>query len=283
MADSQTIHVPVASLYEKQAKIYPHDVTGRFARLRRAAMFVLLGLFYGVVWLTWDGRQAVLFDLPARQFHIFGLTLWPQDFIYLALLLLILALTLFFVTAIAGRLWCGYACPQTVWTEAFLIMERWTEGPRNKRMKLDRGPMTREKVARKSAKQFLWVTFSLWTGLTFVGYFTPIRSLLPDALTGSAHAWAYFWLLFYGFATYGNAGFLREQVCKYMCPYARFQSAMFDRDTLIIAYDEQRGEPRGKARRGAAARAQPQRQCACATPIYACMHPCMSRCGACCA
>ena len=234
-----------ASLYEKQVKIYPHDVKGPFATLRNLAMYVLLGLFYGVVWLTWNGRQAVLFDLPARQFHIFGLTLWPQDFIYLALLLLILALILFFVTALAGRLWCGYACPQTVWTEAFLLMERWTEGPRNKRMKLDRGPMTREKFMRKSAKQFLWITFSLWTGLTFVGYFTPIRGLIGDTLTWSMHPWAVFWLLFYGFATYGNAGYLREQVCKYMCPYARFQSAMFDKNTLIIAYDEKRGENRG--------------------------------------
>ncbi|MFK7886147.1 MAG: cytochrome c oxidase accessory protein CcoG [Gammaproteobacteria bacterium] len=240
-----------ASLYEKQAKIYPHDVKGPFATLRRVAVYVLLGLFYGVVWLTWDSRQAVLFDLPARQFHIFGLTLWPQDFIYLALLLLILALILFFVTALAGRLWCGYACPQTVWTEAFLLLERWTEGPRNKRMKLDRGPMTREKFMRKSAKQFLWITFSLWTGLTFVGYFTPIRGLLADTLTWSMHPWAVFWLFFYGFATYGNAGYLREQVCKYMCPYARFQSAMFDKNTLIIAYDENRGEARGGRKKNA--------------------------------
>ena len=233
------------SLYEKQAKVYPHDAQGTFSTLRLIAMYVLLGLFYGVLWLRWDGRQAVLFDLPARQFHVFGLTLWPQDFIYLALLLLILALTLFFTTALAGRLWCGYACPQTVWTEAFLMMERWTEGPRNKRIKLDRGPMTRDKLMRKAAKQFLWITFSLWTGFTFVAYFMPVRELSADILSWTVHPWGVFWLLFYGLATYGNAGFLREQVCKYMCPYARFQSAMFDKNTLIIAYDEKRGEPRG--------------------------------------
>ncbi len=243
--DSPAGGSPSGSLYEKQAKVYPHDVQGKFSNLRRIAMYVLLGLFYGVVWLKWDGRQAVLFDLPARQFHIFELTLWPQDFIYLALLLLILALTLFFTTALAGRLWCGYACPQTVWTEAFLVMERWTEGPRNKRIKLDRSPMTRDKLIRKASKQFLWITFSLWTGFTFVGYFTPVRELSADILTWTVHPWGVFWLLFYGFATYGNAGFLREQVCKYMCPYARFQSAMFDKNTLIIAYDENRGEPRG--------------------------------------
>ena len=248
---SKIENVAAGSLYQKQVKVYPHDVDGHFARLRQVAMYVLLGLFYGVVWLEWDERQAILFDLPARKFHIFGLTLWPQDFIYLALLLLFLALILFFVTALAGRLWCGFACPQTVWTEAFLLMERWTEGPRNKRMKLDKGPMTREKFLRKSAKQFLWITFSLWTGLTFVGYFTPVRELTGDLAGLDLNSWGAFWLFFYALATYGNAGFLREQVCKYMCPYARFQSAMFDKDTLIIAYDEKRGEPRGGRRRNA--------------------------------
>ncbi len=242
--------LPAANpLYEKQSKIYPHEAKGTFSRLRRIAMFTLLGLFYGIAWLRWDGRQAVLFDLPARQFHIFGLTLWPQDFIYLALLLLILALTLFFVTSLAGRLWCGYACPQTVWTEAFFMMERWAEGARNKRIKLDRGPMTREKLLRKCAKHGMWLAFAAWTGFTFVGYFTPIRPLAGDIVSMSVHPWAAFWMLFYGLATWGNAGFLREQVCKYMCPYARFQSAMFDQDTLIIAYDESRGEPRGGGNR----------------------------------
>ncbi|MFK7955059.1 MAG: cytochrome c oxidase accessory protein CcoG [Lysobacterales bacterium] len=236
-------------LYQKEAKIYPKDVQGRFARLRKLAMVVLLGLFYGVVWLTFDERQAVLFDLPARKFYLWGLTLWPQDFIYLALTLLLLALCLFFFTALAGRLWCGYACPQTVWTEAFMLIERWVEGDRNRRIKLDKGPRDRAFVYRKALKQFLWVSFSLWTGMTFVGYFMPVRELVAGIISADLHPWAWFWFLFYGLATYGNAGFLREQVCKYMCPYARFQSAMFDRDTLIIAYDEQRGEPRGGRRR----------------------------------
>ncbi len=242
------------SLYQKQPKVYPREQDGKFARLRKLAVILLLGGFYGLAWLTWDGRQAVLFDLPARKFYIFGLTFWPQDFFFLTWLLVIAALSLFFFTALAGRLWCGYACPQTVWTEVFLWMEHWTEGDRNKRMKLDKGPWNWNKIWRKSAKQFLWITFALWTGFTFVGYFTPIQELAGKIISPSLGPWETFWVFFYGFATYGNAGFMREQVCKYMCPYARFQSAMFDKDTLIISYDEQRGEPRGgrsrKAERG---------------------------------
>ena len=238
-----------AELYESAAKIYPREIKGRFATLSKIATLSLLGLFYFVPWLTWDDRQAFLFDLPARKFYLLGLTLWPQDFPFLAVLLIIAALSLFFFTAIAGRLWCGFACPQTVWTEAFIWMEQWTEGTRSQRMKLDKAPWSFDKLRRKGSKQFLWITFSLWTGFTFVGYFIPIRELAPQLLTLSAGGWAYFWTLFYGFATYGNAGYMREQVCKYMCPYARFQSAMFDKDTLIISYDEQRGEPRGRRKR----------------------------------
>ncbi len=238
-----------ASMYESAEKIYPREMGGRFDRLSRIATITLLGLFYAVPWLQWDERQAVLFDLPARKFHIFGLTLWPQDFPYLALLLMILAYCLFFFTALAGRLWCGFACPQTVWTEIFIWMEQFTEGTRSQRMKLDKAPWSVTKFRRKFSKQFLWITFSLWTGFTFVGYFQPIRELGMDILALSVGGWTLFWGLFYGFATYGNAGYMREQVCKYMCPYARFQSAMFDKDTLIISYDEARGEPRGSRKR----------------------------------
>jgi cytochrome c oxidase accessory protein FixG len=238
------------SYYVAQQKIYPREIAGRYARLRSLSAWVLLGLFYIGPWLEWNQRQAVLFDLPARKFYVFGLVLWPQDFIFLTGLLVIAALTLFFVTALAGRLWCGYACPQTVWTEVFLWMERVTEGDRIDRIKLDRAPWSGRKLARKSAKQFLWVIFALWTGVTFVGYFTPIHTFLAEIGGFTVGPWEAFWSLFYGFATYGNAGYLREQVCKYMCPYARFQSAMFDRDTLIITYDAERGEPRGARRRG---------------------------------
>jgi cytochrome c oxidase accessory protein FixG len=239
------------SFYVAQEKIYPREVKGRFATLRNLAVWALLGLYYVLPWFSWEGRQAVLFDLPARKFYIFGLTFWPQDFFFMAWLLIMAALMLFFVTAIAGRLWCGYACPQTVWTEAFLWMERITEGNHSQRRKLDRGPWTREKVLRKGAKQLLWISFALWTGFTFVAYFTPAKQLGPSLLSFSAGPWETFWVLFYGFATYGNAGLLREQVCKYMCPYARFQSAMFDKDTMIISYDERRGEPRGGRKRSA--------------------------------
>ena len=240
------------SLYARERKIYPRDVSGRFARLRVAAVVWLLGMFYVFPWLRWHGRQAVLFDLPARKFHVFGLTFWPQDFLFLALLLIIAALALFFFTALAGRLFCGYACPQTVWTEVFLWIERWTEGDRPQRMKLDAAPWRGRKLLRKGAKHVLWAVFALWTGFTFVGFFTPATGLASRLGSLSWGGWETFWVLFYAFATWGNAGFLREQVCKYMCPYARFQSAMFDRNTLLIAYDPMRGEPRGPRRRGLA-------------------------------
>jgi cytochrome c oxidase accessory protein FixG len=249
-ADVDTNKAPGAPMYASAEKIYPREMKGRWDSLSKLATITLLGLFYVVPWLTWDERQAVLFDLPARKFYLLGLTLWPQDFPYLAVLLIIAALSLFFFTALLGRVWCGFACPQTVWTEAFIWMEQWTEGTRSQRMKLDKAPWSWNKLRRKGSKQFLWVTFSLWTGFTFVGFFVPIRELGPELLTFSAGGWATFWTLFYGFATYGNAGYMREQVCKYMCPYARFQSAMFDKDTLIISYDEKRGEPRGSRKRG---------------------------------
>jgi len=236
-------------MYESAKKIYPREIGGRFADLSKLATISLLGLFYAIPWFNWDERQAVLFDLPARKFYLVGLTLWPQDFPYLALLLIIAALSLFFFTALAGRLWCGFACPQTVWTEIFIWMEQLTEGTRSQRMKLDKAPWSWNKLRRKGSKQTLWITFSMWTGFTFVGYFTPIRELGAEMVALNIGGWTLFWGAFYGFATYGNAGYMREQVCKYMCPYARFQSAMFDKDTLIISYDESRGEPRGGRKR----------------------------------
>jgi len=237
------------SLYAQRQRIYPREVHGMFATMRVLAVIVLLGLFYGVLWLHWDGQQLLLFDLPARRFHIFGLTLFPQDFFFLAAILIIGALTLFFFTALAGRLWCGYACPQTVWTEAFLWIERKVEGDRRAQMKLDKSPWTGRKLAIKTTKHAIWVAFSLWTGFTFVGYFTPVLELGAGIVALDIGPWESFWILFYGFATYGNAGWMREQVCIYMCPYARFQSAMFDEDTLVISYDSQRGDPRGARKR----------------------------------
>lgn len=235
--------------YKQHEKVYPRETKGFFQRLRNITLLVLLGIYYVTPWIMWNGRQAILFDLPARKFHIFGLTMWPQDFFFLTLLLIMAGLSLFFFTALAGRLWCGYACPQTVWTDAFIWMERLVEGSRAQQMKLAKSPWTPEKIRKRVLKQVMWVSFSLWTGFTFVGYFTPIKELAGLLWTFDATFWQLFWVFFYGFATYGNAGFLREQVCKYMCPYARFQSAMFDKDTLVIAYDEARGEPRMKGKK----------------------------------
>ena len=262
---------PSGAYYAKHVKIHPREVAGRFDRLRRAAVFSLLGLFYGVPWMTWAGHPAILFDLPARKFWILSLVLWPQDFIFLTWILVLLGLSLFFFTALAGRLWCGYACPQTVWTEVFVWLERLTEGDRAQRLRLDRGPWTATKVLRKAAKQSLWILLAFLTGMSFVGFFVPIRQLAGDLLSLQLGGWALFWTVFYGAATYFNAGYLREQVCKYMCPYARFQSAMFDRDTLIITYDTARGDPRGSRSRHADYRAQGLGDCIdCTLCVQAC-------------
>ncbi|AVQ85687.1 MULTISPECIES: cytochrome c oxidase accessory protein CcoG [unclassified Variovorax] len=250
--------IPIASapaaeevgLYEASKKIYPRTVRGVFARWRWALVFLTQLVFYGMPWVEWGGRQVVLFDLAARRFFIFGLVLYPQDLIYLSGLLVISALSLFLFTAVAGRLWCGYACPQTVYTEIFMWVEHRIEGNRTARMRLDAEPMSLEKLVKKWAKHIIWIGIALWTGFTFVGYFTPIRELGMAFLQTQMGSWEVFWVFFYGLATYGNAGFMREQVCKYMCPYARFQSAMFDRDTLIVTYDPARGEPRAPRRKG---------------------------------
>ena len=236
----------MVSLYAKQKTIYARSVSGWFAKWRWALVWLTQAVFYGLPWLPWNGRQAVLFDLGARRFYIFDLVLYPQDFIYLTGLLILSAYALFFFTAVGGRLWCGYACPQTVYTEIFMWVEHRIEGERGARMKLDAGPWDFNKLWRKSAKHAVWIAIGLWTGFTFVGYFTPIHTLAAESFTLAFGPWEWFWVNFYGFATYGNAGFMREQVCKYMCPYARFQSAMFDHDTMIVSYDTVRGEPRGK-------------------------------------
>ena len=232
-------------LYKSQDKIYPRSVKGRFVNWRWAFVWLTQLVFYLGPWLSWNDRQAVLFDLGARRFYVFGLVLYPQDFVYLTALLMMSAYALFLFTAVAGRLWCGYACPQTVYTEIFMWVERKFEGDRAARMKRDGGAWTLEKAGRKAAKHLAWIAIALWTGYTFVGYFTPIKSLAAGVAQMALGPWETFWVFFYGFATYGNAGFMREQVCKYMCPYARFQSAMFDKDTLIVTYDAERGEPRG--------------------------------------
>ena len=244
------------SMYQKRPEIYPRAVKGWFARWRWTLVWITQLFFYGMPWLQWDGRQALLFDLEAQRFYILGLVLYPQDLIFLAALLVLSALALFFFTAVAGRLWCGYACPQTVYTEIFMWVERRFEGDRIARMRLDQAPWSAQKLARKGATQLAWVAIGLFTGFSFVGYFTPIRELAQAVLTLTVTPWNLFWILFYGAATYGNAGFLREQMCKYMCPYARFQSALIDKDSLIITYDSARGDPRGSRSRKQSAAAQ---------------------------
>lgn len=239
------------SLYAEREHIYVKFYKGLFKNLRIISGAIMLVMFYSFSWLQWDGRQAVLFDLPNRQFHVFGMTFWPQDFMLLSWLLIILAFVLFFVTVFAGRLWCGYACPQFVWTWFFIWAERVAEGDRNQRMKLDKAPWSANKVRRKALKHFLWAVIAITSAIAFVGYFSPIRELVVDVANFSLGPWETWWIGFIAVATYANAGWLREQVCIYMCPYARFQSVMFDQDTLIISYDEKRGENRGKRKKNA--------------------------------
>jgi cytochrome c oxidase accessory protein FixG len=243
--------IPIKPVADPDSKIYPRSITGLFQRWRWFFVGLTQLIFYGLCWLPWNGRQAVLFDLEARRAYLFNLVLWPQDAIYLAILLTLSALALFLFTTVAGRLWCGYSCPQTVYTEIFLWIERQLEGDRPKRMKLDAAPWSARKAGIKFSKHGIWLLLSFWTGLTFVGYFTPIRELVASLSSFSFGPWEIFWVLFYGFATYGNAGFLREHMCIYICPYAQFQFVMFDRDTLLIAYDTARGEPRGSRARNA--------------------------------
>jgi len=243
------------ALYEVRRKIYPRSVSGAFSNWRVWMVLLTQLIYYGTPWLQWNGRQAVLFDLGARKFYIFGLVLWPQDVIYLSVLLVISALALFLFTAIAGRLFCGYACPQTVYTEIFMWIERHVEGDRFARIRLDSDPWSLRKLRLKATKHVLWILVALWTGFTFIGYFAPIRELGGEVMHLALGPWQIFWMLFYAFATWGNAGFMREQVCKYMCPYARFQSVMVDRDTFVVTYDTGRGDPRGSRSRKADHRA----------------------------
>jgi cytochrome c oxidase accessory protein FixG len=241
--------IQVYDLYAKREKIYTRAMKGVYQRIRLFTGWPLLLGYFLLPWLNVDGRQAVFFDLPARKFHVFWLTFWPQDFTLLGWALMIAAFALFFVTTWAGRLWCGYSCPQTVWTAIFMWVEQLTEGTRNQRIKLDNSPMTKRKFLRKTAKHTLWLGFALLTGATFIGYFYGIRDMAVDIVGWQVNITALSWIVFFSLATYINAGYMREQVCIHMCPYARFQSAMFDRNTLIVSYDEKRGENRGKRRK----------------------------------
>lgn len=253
MPDNQTkeqnVEFVEKSLYEKHRKVYARAISGKFNNLRWLLVFLTQVIFYIGPWIQWGGRQALLLDLVERKFYIFGLVLWPQDVIYLSVILLLSAFALFLFTAVAGRLFCGYACPQTVYTEIFMWIENKIEGDRNARIKLDQAPMSGTKLRIKATKFLLWGIVSFWTGVTFVGYFMPMHELIGDLVNLTISGWSAFWVFFYGAFCFLQAGFMREQVCKYMCPYARFQSVMFDPDTLIVTYEEARGEPRGPRRK----------------------------------
>ena len=227
-------------------KIYPRLTSGRFNNIRVALVILTQLVFLGLPWLQWNHRQAVLFDLERHQFFVFGASFWPEDFVYLAALLVVSALGLFWWTTLAGRLWCGYSCPQTVYTQIMLWIERLVLGDHKARRKLDAAPNSAGKLLKKGLAHGLMLLFSLWTGFSLVAFFAPAGQLASNLWQGQAGPWEVFWILFYAAFTYLLAALLREKVCSHMCPYARFQGAMFDRDTLIISYDARRGEPRGK-------------------------------------
>ena len=276
MSDQIPVHdvtppAKTVDLYASREKIYTRAFTGLFRNLRMVGGAALFLLYFGTVWLNWGGHQAVWWNLPERKFFIFGATFWPQDFILLSGILIVAAFGLFFITVYAGRVWCGYTCPQSVWTWIFMWCEKVTEGDRNQRIKLDKAPMSANKFLRKFSKHSLWLLIGFATGLTFVGYFSPIRELVFDFFTGQADGWSYCWVGFFTLATYGNAGWLREQVCIYMCPYARFQSVMFDQDTLIVSYDPRRGEQRGPRKRDADYKAEGLGDC---IDCKMCVHVC---------
>jgi cytochrome c oxidase accessory protein FixG len=232
-------------------KIQVRAITGQFTNFRKIGGWLLFVLFFGTAWVNWNGQQAVLWDIPNRQFNIFSITLWPQDLMLLSMLLVICAFGLFAITMFAGRIWCGYTCPQTVWTFIFMWIEKQVEGDRNARIKLDKQPFSPKKLALRMTKHALWLLFAFATAITFIGYFTPVRELVTDIFTFDTDTTTLFWLGFFTVMTYLNAGWLREQVCIYMCPYARFQAVMFDKDTLIVSYDEARGEDRGPRKKNA--------------------------------
>lgn len=241
--------------FAKQQKIYPKRVWGKYRKLKWAAMIITLGIYYLVPFIRWDRGpnvpdQAVLIDLNGPRAYWFWIEIWPQEVYILTGILILAAIALFFVTSLLGRVWCGYFCPQTVWTDLFVWVERIVQGDRNARKKLQEGPWTFEKIRKIALTHFIWLVIAWCTAGSFVLYFNDAPTLVRDFLNFDVSPTVMGFVLGLTFSTYLMAGFAREQVCTYMCPYARFQSAMFDKDTLIIGYDEKRGEPRGKHKKG---------------------------------
>ena len=246
--DRIKIHQPDASKADRFSpgnRIYVRAIDGLWTSVRRRMGWITMLFFLLLPWIPWGNRQAVWFNLGEQKFHVFGLTIWPQDLTLLAAIFVIAAFALFFVTTYLGRVWCGYTCPQTVWTFMFIWFEEKLEGARNKRIKLDQMPWSFNKIWRKTAKHTAWILLSLMTAMTFVSYFVPSREVYIDVFTFNASGGIYFWVVFFTLATYGNAGWMREIMCIHMCPYARFQAAMFDKNTYIVGYDTKRGETRG--------------------------------------
>lgn len=239
-------------LYRQKGKIHPRAVAGRFNTLRWGMVWATQIIFYGSCWLNWGDRRAVLFDIAHEKFYLFGWVLWPQDALLLALLLIAAATALFFVTALAGRLFCGFACPQTVYTAIFTWIEARIEGDHLARLRLDAAPFGPRKLLLRGTKHAIWLLVSAWTSITFVGYFTPIDELLGSLSKVQTGPWESFWLIFYALFTYVQAGLARDAVCQHMCPYSRFQGVMFDDMTRSVAYDSARGEPRSARRTGIA-------------------------------
>lgn len=235
--------------YKSESPVYVRKQKGRYQKIRKLTGIIFVMIFILLPWINYQGNQAVLLDIGKQQFHIFSQTFFPQDFTLLAGLLIVSCYLLFFVTTWLGRIWCGYVCPQTVWTFSFIWVEELLEGSRNQRIKRDKQPKTLDTVARKSAKHLLWGLMAFLTATTFMSYFLPTRELYLDLIQFNWDSLTTFWVLFFAICTYGNAGWLREKMCIYMCPYSRFQSAMFDKNTLLVAYDKLRGENRGRRKR----------------------------------
>ncbi|HEV7433514.1 MAG TPA: cytochrome c oxidase accessory protein CcoG [Pseudorhizobium sp.] len=253
-------------LYEARKKIFPKRAEGRFRRFKWLVMLITLGIYYLTPWIRWDRGpyapdQAVLVDMANRRFYFFFIEIWPQEFFFVAGLLVMAGFGLFLVTSAVGRAWCGYACPQTVWVDLFLVVERWVEGDRNARMKLDSGPWTWEKIRKRVLKHTIWIAIAVATGGAWIFYFADAPTLAYDFVTGNAAFIAYSTVGVLTATTYVFGGLMREQVCIYMCPWPRIQAAMLDDNSLVVTYNDWRGEPRTKHAKKAVAAGQPVGDC----------------------
>jgi len=246
---SDTGNSDQSPLYAKRKKVYPQGTHGTFRTIKWVVLIATLGVYYLLPFVRWDRGpnapdQAVLIDLPGRRFYFFMVEIWPQEVYYITGLLILASLTLFLMNAVAGRLWCGYMCPQTVWTDLFYRVEQLIEGDRRERMKLDKGGWTLRFLGEKAAKHFIWLMIAWWTGGAWVLYFSDAPTLVVDLATGAAPLVAYIWIAILTFTTYTLAGHMREQVCVYMCPWPRIQGALTDEHALNVTYRYDRGEPR---------------------------------------